>query len=196
LLPIAEILFLSRCVSPQRTPLRNVSANDVPNRFHRENSQSHFASRRAINRARSLGGGEHEFTAIVMRACGSCRRDEIETVYRLRVVIETPRIELADFRCNAGLVDICVPDAAQAGHIDCGFRLSQSMAVGYCSIRVNPDDPTWLSDLPTSLTSLYSLVRSLSCRKELCTPRLVSCRGREPNAVTNHLDDACIWVWC
>jgi mono/diheme cytochrome c family protein len=62
-------------------------------------------------------------------------------------------------------------------------------------MRVNagPDDPTRPSDLPTSLTSLYSLVRSLSCGKELCTPRLVTCRGREPNAVANHLDDDCIW---
>jgi hypothetical protein len=39
------------------------------------------------------GGGEHEFTAIAMKACASCGRDEIETVYCLRVVMETPRIE-------------------------------------------------------------------------------------------------------
>ena len=91
----------------------------------------------------------------------------IATVYRLHVVIATPRIELGEFRCNAGLIEICVPDAAQGGHVDCGFRLPQSMAVEYCSIRVSgPDDPTRPSDLPTSLTSLYSLVRSLSCRKE------------------------------
>ena len=48
-------------------------------------------------------------------------------------------------------------------------------------------------ELPTSLISLYSLVRSLSCRKELRTPRLVTCRGREPNAVANHLDNGCVW---
>src|ERR1700739_1708640 len=129
-----------------------------------------------------------------MGACASCSRDVIATL-RLRVVIETPRIELAGFRCNAGRIEICVPDATQAGHVDCGFRLPQSIAVDYCSMRVNADQTirpggrTW----PTSLTSLYSLVRSLSCRKELCAPRLVICRGREPNAVTNHLDDACIW---
>jgi len=73
---------------------------------------------------------------IVMRVCRSCGRDVIATVYRLRVVIATPRIELGDFRCNTGLIEICVPDAAQAGHADCGFRLPQSMAVDYCSMRV------------------------------------------------------------
>jgi hypothetical protein len=76
---------------------------------------------------------------IVMRVCQSCGRDVIATVYRLRVVIATPRIELGDFRCNAGLIEICVPDAAQAGHVDCGFRIPQSMAVDYCSMRVIAD---------------------------------------------------------
>jgi len=74
-----------------------------------------------------------------MRACASCGRDVIATLYRLRVVIATPRIELGDFCCNAGLIEICVPDAAQAGHVDCGFRLPRSMAVDYCSMRVNAD---------------------------------------------------------
>jgi hypothetical protein len=54
------------------------------------------------------GGGEHEFTVIAMRACASCSCDVITTVYRLGVVIATPRIELSAFRCNAGLIEIYV----------------------------------------------------------------------------------------
>ena len=31
-------------------------------------------------------------------------------------------------------------------------------------------------------------------QKELCTPRFVTCRGREPNGVANHLENG--YVWC
>jgi hypothetical protein len=140
LLPIAKILFLATMRSSQRMPLRSTYQQMMfQTGFSFTAKTRNFVSLRNALSACSLRGGEHEFTAILMRACARCSRDEIETVYRLRVVIETPRIELGDFPCNAGLVEICVPDAAQAGHNDCGFWLSQSLAVGYCSMRVNAD---------------------------------------------------------
>jgi hypothetical protein len=95
------------------------------------------------------GGGEYDFAAIVMEACASWGRDVIATVYRLRVVIATPRIELSR---NAGLIEICVPDAAaQAGDADCRFRASP---IHGCELLLDesqcgPVDPTWPSDLPT-----------------------------------------------
>jgi hypothetical protein len=43
-----------------------------------------------------------------MGASASWARDVIATVYRLRVVIATPRIELNDFSCNADLIETCI----------------------------------------------------------------------------------------
>jgi hypothetical protein len=81
---------------------------------------------------------------IVMRVCRSCGRGVIATVYRLRVVIATPPIELGDFRCNTGLIEICVPDATQAGHVDCGFRLPPTLGCGLLldESQCGPDGPT------------------------------------------------------
>jgi hypothetical protein len=140
LLPIAEmILFLPTMHSPQRMPLRSTYQQMMFQTGFTAKTRNFVSLCDALSTAREPWGGEHEFTAIVMRACASCSRDVIATVYRLRVVIATPRIELGEFRCNAGLIEIWVPDAAQAGHVDCGFRLPQSMAVDYCSMRVNAD---------------------------------------------------------
>jgi hypothetical protein len=129
--------FFSRCVP--RSACRCVAR--ISKRCSKPVSRRKLAIsfRFATRYQACVNGGEHEFTAIVMRACASSGRDVIATLYRLRVVMATPRIGLGDFRCYAGLIEICVPDASRAGHVDCGFRLPQSMAVDYCPTTVNAD---------------------------------------------------------
>jgi len=51
----------------------------VQTRFTVQNCSLIPSASLLIKRAWSRGGGEHEFTAIVMRACASCGRDLIAT---------------------------------------------------------------------------------------------------------------------
>jgi hypothetical protein len=100
------------------------------------------------------GGGEHEFTAIAMRACASCGRDEIETVYCLRVVIETPRIELAISVATLALLKSALASHARSAR----FPDSTIYDVDCCSVRVNADRTSDRLRTPSNfLRSLYSL---------------------------------------
>ena len=103
MLPIAEILFLPTMRSPRRRPLRSTYQQMMFQTGFTAKTHNLVSPRDALSTAREPWGGEHEFTAIVMSACASCGRDEIETVHRLRVVIETPRIELGDFGATLAL---------------------------------------------------------------------------------------------
>jgi len=103
LLPIAEILFLPTVRSPQRMPLRSTYEQMMFQTGFPAKTRNLVSLRDALSTALEPWGGEHEFTAMVMRACASCGRDVIATLYRLRVVIATPRIELGDFRATLAL---------------------------------------------------------------------------------------------
>ena len=82
---LVSLIFLAASIAAQL-----ISATDCPNLFHGMKVQSDFLCITVIKRARS---SQHEFTALVMRACAGCRRVVIATPYRLRVAIATPRIE-------------------------------------------------------------------------------------------------------
>ena len=60
-------------------------------------------------------GGAHEFSALVVGASASCGRDLIATVYRLRVAIATPRIELGDLPRNATADSESVEELLEGG---------------------------------------------------------------------------------
>jgi hypothetical protein len=174
-----------------------MSATDFPNAFRLEKLQSDFHCIAVIQRAWSRGGGEHEFTAIVKRACASCGRDLIATLYRLRVVIASPRIEIRRFPCTARPLESCVPDAAQASHVDCGIPAAPIHGCGLSldDSQCGPDDPTWPSDLPTFDQLIFSGSVSQLQKKPLHTPacdllrKRGSC-GRESFGRRLHL------VWC
>jgi len=141
-----------------------MSATDFPNAFHRKKLQSDFLCNAVHQACVEPWGGEHDFTAIVMRAYASCGRDVIATVYRLRVVIATPRIEVGDFRCNAGLIGNLRCQAPTFIEVP-GFHNLRHRLLLDNSQR----GPHIRADLGHSnfFMGLVFSFRSLSCREEL-----------------------------
>jgi hypothetical protein len=92
----AEIAFLVTVSSSQRVSLRTSCQQLTFQTCFTAETAGWFRLHRGSQACvEPSGGGEHQFKEIAIKACASCGRDEIETVYRLSVVIETPRIELA-----------------------------------------------------------------------------------------------------
>ena len=88
----AGILFLVTAFLAMCPAAYLISAIDYPNAFHLKPSSSDFSLHRCYQAFTEPWSGEHEFIAIVMRACARCCRDLIATIYRLRVVITTRRM--------------------------------------------------------------------------------------------------------
>ena len=162
-----------------------MSATDFPNVFHLRNgrlvpSASLFSSvSGAVRAAASTNSSD-----FVKRAC-VCGRDEIETVYCLRVVIETLRIEVPISVATLALLKSALASHARSAR----FPASTIYDVDCCSVRVNADRTSDRLRTPSNfLRSWYSPSRSLSCREGREHRGLWPARGREPNAVANHFD--------
>ena len=84
--------------------------------------------------------------------------------------------------------------ALQAMPVQRGFRASTIYDVDCCSVRVNADhtsDPA--SDTLQLLEELVFPFSVSQLQRRVRTPRLVTRRGREPNAVANHFGPGSQW---
>ena len=74
------------------------------------------------------GGGKYEFKEIAINASASCGRDEIETVYCLRVVIETPRIESAISVATLALLKSALASYARSARFPASQFMTSTVA--------------------------------------------------------------------
>jgi hypothetical protein len=134
-----------------------MSATDFPNVFTSETAgwfRLHRCSQACVE---PYGPGEREFQRFCEEGMCSCGRDEIETVYCLRVVIETPRIELAISVATQALLKSALASHARFAR----FPTSTIYDVDCRSVRVNADRTSDRLRTPSnflrSLCSLFGL---------------------------------------
>src|ERR1700756_1966027 len=91
----SDIFFVVTVSSSQRVSLRSSCQQlTFQTCFNRKDCRLAASALLFSSVRGAVWRGKNEFKEIAINASASCGRDEIETVYCLRVVIETPRIEL------------------------------------------------------------------------------------------------------